>query len=266
MGCCDGSEAMPDIKPLHPAILANALEGNIHKEVGRSRAAKSTKIRKNMMLKNSLKTWQILAPNEVKYVNDTLYLLNSIEEGIACIEQGLLPYEQDVLQGYLQRCIEAREWVSSLRIFPDGHAIGRVWVDDEDETDYTKSLKAPVNALLTAYLAALAAQRPITTGRWQHFKGDCVPVKAIAHWNGQQLDSSSIAAKYKAEESTENLLQLTLKGEKDWSYRASRNFGDRVFYVHNGDGWARATENFLGLVDAKHPDHEGLLRFVEVAK
>jgi hypothetical protein len=269
MGCCDGSEAMPDIKPLHPAILVNALQGNIHRELGRSRAAKSIKIRKNMMIKNLLKTWQILAPNEVKYVNDTLYLLNSIEEGIACIGQGLLPHEQDALQGYIQRGIQDRGWwwkcskqvMYSATIF---------LIEEEDMVKHGAE-SSLVETLLTAYLTALAAQRPITQGQWQHFKGDVVKVKSTATWTTHKIHSDFLGNSAAIEELPDEKIQVHLSIDdadyQRWGYRASKDYGERVIYIErNGKRWARKTEDFLGLVDAKHPEHEGLLRFMEVAK
>jgi hypothetical protein len=275
MDCCIGSEAMPDIKPLHPAILANALEGNIHKEVGRSRAAKSTKIRKNMMLKNLLKTWEKLAPDEVDIERGYFRLRRMNPVYCFYWESFLTEMSASFLQCYIQRCIQDRGWVSSLRIFPDGHATGRVWVDDEDETDYTKSLKVPVNALLTAYLTALAAQRPITTEYWQHFKPE-TPVcefTCIAHWGGIESDpypSMSHLGYFTLEENPSMKVRLaeviTSVKTGYCIYIADQDYGDRVFYHYGGDQfWARLVENFLGLVDAKHPEHEGLLRFVEVA-
>ncbi len=122
------------------------------------------------MLKNLLKTWETLAPAEVKYVADTLYLLNSIDEGIPCVGQGLLTYEQDALQGYIQRCIESRGWGWKLcKHFPrtsaciylsESHLGGQHFIED-----------SAIEALLTAYLSALAAQRLINPGKWRHFKG-----------------------------------------------------------------------------------------------
>jgi len=226
------------------------------------------------MLKNLLKTWAALAPDEVTddsllydffvFGEDTEFQLTY---SIAGLDKYF--YGRSCLQGYLQRCIQARGWVSNLRIFPDGHGMARVWIDDEDETDFNQSSRLPLEALLTAYLTALAAQRPVKTGQWQHFKGGAVEVKSTATWTTTKFltflgDNAFI------EESPDETVQVHLSindiDYQRWGYRANKDYGERVIYrEQDGNRWARTTESFLGLVDAKHPEHEGLLRFVEVS-
>jgi hypothetical protein len=132
---------------------------------------------------------------------------------------------------------------------------------------YTVQGDSIVESLLTAYLMALAAQRPITTGQWRHFKGDAVGVRAVESLTSHPLFDFFDRDHY-MEESPEVrvTLRLAIDDAQTLGYHASEDYGDLVFYRHDGKNWARKTEDFLGLVDAKHPEHEGLLRFVEVTQ
>jgi len=216
------------------------------------------------MLKNLLKTWAALAPDEVAFGEDHkhLYLRKNTEEhGLCAIGIGLkLCYEQDALQGYLQRCIEARGW--SYKLGFDINAGFYAFVDCEESGGKTQ-----LEALIRVYMKALAAQRPVKTGQWRHFWGDVVEVEAVA--SSTAHPSGIYMGQYFCEDRPDLAVDLAAVGDTDYEYCSSELeillVGDRVFYFHNEKGWARTTESFLGLVDAKHPEHEGLLRFVEVS-
>jgi hypothetical protein len=158
------------------------------------------------MSENLLKTWEILAPdecstteiNELTYNFGNEFIYSPSVTDSHCIWR---------LHGYIQQCIYARNGVIAAK-------------SDNSQSDvsvYLPPLHDSINhrdqrlehALLTAYLTALAVQRPITPGLWRHFKGELIEVE---------------------------------------------------------ENWARQSKNFLGLVNAKDPEHEGLLRFVEVTK
>jgi hypothetical protein len=211
------------------------------------------------MLKNLLKTWWILAPDEVAFGEDHKHLFlrkNTEEHGLCAIGVGLrLCYEQDALQGYIQRCIEARGW--SYKLGFDINAGFYAFVDCEESGGKTQ-----LEALLRVYMKALAAQRPVKTGQWQHFKGSVMEVKAVASPTDSGIPVNHCMGIYTLEDAPEQTVILGDQGHFSTSYWDYKN---RVFYSHGGRGWARTTEDFLGLVDAKHPEHEGLLRFVEVA-
>jgi hypothetical protein len=221
------------------------------------------------MLKNLLKTWWILAPDEVQISQTNIASFHN-KLAIDLDQLDAFAYEISCIQPHLQRCIQARGWVSSLRIFPDGHGTGRVWIDDEDETDFNQSSRLPLEALLTAYMTALAAQRPVKTGLWRHFKGDVVEVVGVFPFGTRDCDDDdfTVEGEFAFEDDPTLSFQLLCWGDGHMEFQhTALSLGflpDRVAYLHGGKGYLRLPDNFLDLVDAKHPEHEGLLRFVEV--
>jgi hypothetical protein len=225
-------------------------------------------------LKNLLKTWSILAPQELLIERNYQYNLEKTKDWdiyskFLSFHESLLneACALDVLQGYLKRCIEARnEWdwmlVSGQNYSPKVYD-ATVWVDGSEFI--IEDNNSPVIALMLAYLTAIAAQRPLKCGTWKHFKGGTYFVKATAKWSGQRIDSQSFASSYLVEEEPSIKLQLILdpKDETKWIYNASKDYGDRVFYSDKSVLWARKTEIFLSLVKPNH-EYEGVLRFVEV--
>jgi hypothetical protein len=218
------------------------------------------------MLKNLLKTWWILAPDEVAFGEDHKHLFlrkNTEEHGLCAIGIGLrLCYEQDALQGYLQRCIHARNWYFSLQQVNDYSKADVRSSIEADPRQIGKYTDACYEVLLAAYLAALAAQRPVKTGLWRHFKGSVMEVKAVASPTDSGIPVNICMGIYTLEDAPEQTVILGDQGKFSTSYWDYKN---RVFYQNGGRGWARTTEDFLGLVGADHPEHEGLLRFVEVS-
>jgi hypothetical protein len=225
-------------------------------------------------LKNLLKTWSILAPQELSKRGNDEYILEKTKkisiypECISLYDSFLSEaYSLDMLQGYLQRCIEARnEWdwtlVSGQNYSPKVYD-ATVWVNGSEFI--IEDNNSPVIALMLAYLTAIAAQRPLKCGIWQHFRGGTYFVKATATWSGQKINYQSFAGSYFLEEDTSVMLQLILdpKDETKWIYNANNDYGDRVFYSDKSGLWARKTEIFLSLVKPNQ-EHEGVLRFVEV--
>jgi hypothetical protein len=98
------------------------------------------------MLKNLLKTWENLAPNEELSFSD---------------EEAILGDNLRVFQGYIQRCIRDRGWYWNLHQFPN---CSKAYVIDNQVHQYecSKEADAVHEVLLTAYLQTLAAQRAIT--------------------------------------------------------------------------------------------------------
>jgi hypothetical protein len=217
------------------------------------------------MLKNLLKTWAALAPDELWFPTDgeKFFLRNSFEPDYDYHCDRIEEDELDKIQGSLQRCIDARKWLWTIFSSIDQEEIisfGSNLDLGGDEFSCNKK-DSPLEALLTAYLTALAAQRPITPGLWRHFKGSVVEVKAVASPTDSGIPVNNCMGIYTLEDAPEQTVVLGDQGHFSTSYWDYKN---RVFYSHGGRGWARTTESFLGLVDAKHPEHEGLLRFVEV--
>lgn len=237
------------------------------------------------MLENLLKTWEILASNEVRndawgqvWLNDSYTASIHIEPSS---DDSFLPWKKFVLQGYIQRCIESRGWTWSLGFEANPsesfyEAIVRI---SENRSSLVFS-KSAVIAILAVYLRALAAQRPITPGQWQHFKGDVVEVLGEAHWDigrycgelGEQclpLVEAEFIGSYRIEEKLDKFLSLyKCKNNNDFLYISEyeSDHANRVFYSCNGQKKARKTDVFLGLIGAEYPGSEGLLRFAEVAK
>jgi hypothetical protein len=125
--------------------------------------------------------------------------------------------------------------------------------------------------LLTAYIKALAAQRPLPPGGWQHFKGGTAELVGFGRWDAHSslttedyLSTEKIL--FRLEENIEHEVRLNRyqNGALDYTSISSiGGWGDRVFYICKGKGWARKPDNFLGLVGSEHPEHEGLLRFIQ---
>lgn len=225
------------------------------------------------MYQNLFETWQTLARDELTVLpNGQFNLLKTETWDIyaECMSLHLSFLDEaetlDTLQGYIQRCIEDRDW---LLFVTNTASYSAIEIQVSSIRFKAGGLKAdttiPQN-LLTAYLTALAAQRSPNPGAWLHFKGGTVFVVAKASYSGQKIDSSSFAEKYSVEESPESKLQLRLiPGSEDrWIYNASKDYGDRIFYRDISDCWAREASVFLSLVGTEHPEHEGKLRFTEV--
>jgi len=229
------------------------------------------------MLKNLLKTWEILAPDVVRCDEHGLVWLKDPYSASLHIEPmsdgGLLPFERFILQGYIQQCIQSRGWTTYLQVSKTFCACEVVisfhYHQDRKDSDV-------LAVMLTAYLEALAAQRPITTEYWRHFKPE-TPVAeftCVAHWGGVESDpypSMSHLGFFALEEDPTVKVRLaeviTSLDAGYCIYIAEQDYGDRVFYHYGGDQfWARLVDNFLGLVGSEHPEHEGLLRFVEVTQ
>jgi hypothetical protein len=233
------------------------------------------------MLKNLLKTWETLAPDEVTFdYEDTCLRLNKNTKrfGLCAIDTSsdLLPYEQGTLQGYIQRCIEDRGWQLFLVNTKSYSSIEIQVESTRYKSGDLKASKELIQTLLTAYLTALAAQRPVTAGPWRHFKGDELLVDGAAKWASGQYDhgyyvplpnaySALFIGEYTIEEEPQKSLKLYRQGDLLFYIAESPcDFADRVFYIEpNGKRWARKSEVFLGLV-GQNQEHEGLLRFVEV--
>jgi hypothetical protein len=224
------------------------------------------------MLKNLYKTWEILAPDEIRNQNNTEYVLLKTKdwEIYTELESFYLEFQdeaisQDLLLGYIQRCIEARQWSWMIVSEHDGCTVefdATVLVGEDEYLVKAKTIAQ--DTLLTAYLTALAAQRPITKGQWQHFKGGEMDVLGAAN-NGICGEDHLMVGVFTCEEKQSHWLELQRRPDGTLYYLSRAGVsGSRVFYSHNGKNWSRPVDSFLGLVGAEHPESEGLLRFVEV--
>ena len=200
------------------------------------------------MFENFLKSWGVLAPLEYTY------WLGG----------------RDSLQTYLQRCIHTRRWYYSLQqsedyvkadVRPTGLRVNQVG----------KFTECCDEVLLAAYVKALANERAIALNTtWQHFKGDTCKLLCSASWiSGAYLDAYKdvvFYGRFEREEESDKAVAV-FKDKETWFYvsQYACDQGDRVFYYHNDIGYARKVDSFLGLVDGKYPEQEGLLRFQEVS-
>ena len=229
-----------------------------------------------MLEKNLLKTWNLLAPEEIWPWNDDDEFLYT--SPIAFYKaDGDCEVKRWELQGYLQQCIEAREWGLKLSI-PDKTRIGEFDAEIQIGTSYFYA-QSPTNlceALLTAYITAIASQRSITSGKWRHFKGGKYQVVNVAHWKPFESNSDfdALMTPYIFESTLSMGICLDLHfwlcgsmKEPPNYYTSSDNlnYGAIVFYKGIPKKWARKPEDFLGLVGSEHPEQAGLLRFVEVS-
>jgi hypothetical protein len=186
------------------------------------------------MLENLIKTWAMLAPTELPEATDPDFRY----------------------VGYLQECLNKREW--SWCVSGDLGERFSAKVNDGPESVAC----SPLEALLAAYLRDLAVRRPIKDGgTWRHFKGTSVEVVGAAHWCGSAATEEGIAPLHRGafilEESPGTIHLIQYVEAKYFSYIADRSYGERVCYHHGFQNWARPIGDFLALT----PD--GRLRFVE---
>jgi hypothetical protein len=226
------------------------------------------------MLRNLYKTWSQLASNEVT-LDQWGWLWTKNRHGASLRveprEDGsLLPYEKYILQGYIQQCIHARGWYFSLEQLLD-YCKADVRTKSEDQLHQCVKYKdACYEVLLTAYLTALAAQRPATAGVWQHFKGDEVEVVGLYPFGTRDCDDNDHTEEglFTFEDDPTLSFQLLCWGDGHMEFQhTALSLGflpDRVAYWHDGKGFLRTHENFLSLVGSEYPEQEGLLRFVHV--
>jgi hypothetical protein len=212
------------------------------------------------MLENLLKTWAVLAPDEIKIEDGGEYILsktvdwNIYPEGVLIYDSFFEEaYTIDTLQGYIQRCISARGWRWKTGNVT-GHHWALVWILEENISTLSSSPDSWIKPLLESYLKALADQRAITQGKWKHADGDIYWVTDAHEWSGHGFYSFlNEDWLYSLEEHPNIKIQMSSS-----NYNASQNYGDRVFYDGDSGKWARLTDSFLGLKD------DGRLRFEKI--
>jgi hypothetical protein len=232
---------------------------------------------------NLYTTWEVLASEEVKSIwgfaeHEKQKYNSDFDLYLGDLQNHAL------LQGYVQQCIEEKSWAWEIETgFINNNRTYNATVTpggpSRNDPDYRAEYEKPSGiALLIGYLKALAAQRAIAECQWQHFKGDMVDVIGMGqhtsknNFTEDEWDYFAFAdLAFALEEDPSVTLSLNFYGEGKVDYVASfvdqdKDYGDRVFYTHAGKGWARKVDDFLGLVDGKHPESEGLLRFMTVAK
>jgi len=231
------------------------------------------------MTRNLFETWSILAPTECKFHPESLegfaYLLKTYkgeDAPVLEIYNILSSRKENLLLGYVQRCIQAREWHLSLEISGTHNTIATIIIPEYQHKSPSFQDKDTTKALLTAYLSALAAQRAIEPGAWLHFKGDRIEVVGQGvgfdpRTFNAAMGESPLLGEFQIEENPSEKV-LVFKYGDDLIYATDLEIGfcDRVFYRHGSSQWARKTDNFLGLVGAEHPEHEGKLRFRKVGE
>jgi hypothetical protein len=215
------------------------------------------------MLENLLKTWAVLAPDELEIKDGGEYILSKTV-GWNIYPETVLIYDSffeeaytiNTLQGYLQRCIEARDewdWMivsgsnsKKLKVFD-----ATVFVDGKE---FLSTYSTAHEALLTAYMTALAMQRPVTQGSWKHADGDIYWVTDTHEWSGHGFYSFlNEDWSYSLVEDKNIKIQMSSS-----NYNANKDYGDRAFYDGDSGKWARLTSSFLGLKD------DGRLRFEKI--
>ena len=190
------------------------------------------------MIDNLITTWGELAPNEFDSGPDEMNLVV-----------------------FVINCLSNRGWSWNLA-YDSGHGFTATVEDDHETTGPTI-----LSTLLTAYLTALAVRRPVKKGtHWSHYEGDLMEVEATAKWAGPDLSRknlerfpASCRGEFLLEEKVFGSVPLIVSTIKPgaYAYIANRDYGERVFYQHDGRNWARPIGDFLGLTQ------DGLLRFVE---
>ena len=192
------------------------------------------------MIDNLITTWGELAPNEFDSGPDEMNLVV-----------------------FVINCLNKRGWSWNLA-YDSGHGFFTVAVEDGPETYPYPTL---LSTLLTAYLTALAVRRPVKEGtHWRHYKGGLMEAEATAKWAGPDLrrkDIKRFPASYRGEflleENVFGTVPLIMSSIHPgaYAYIANRDYGERVFYNHEEENWARPIGDFLGLTQ------DGQLRFVE---
>jgi hypothetical protein len=228
------------------------------------------------MLKNLLKTWAELAPDEIELKEGGEYVFTKTIDWtfypeIVSIYDSFFeePYTKDMLQGYTQRCIHTRGWYFSLEQLPDySKADVRTKVEDQPH-QCGKYKDACHEVLLIAYLNALTSQLPIHRGVWRHFKGDVVEVVGIFPFGTRDCDDDDYTEEglFTFEDDPALSFQLICWGDGYMEFQhTALSLGflpPRVAYRHDGKGFLRTPDNFLSLVGPEHAEDEGLLRFTK---
>jgi hypothetical protein len=206
------------------------------------------------LINNLYKSWSFFDLNESLYMWEFAFeeknKLNLTSEQSKYINKA-------VLQDHVQRCIEGKDWQLFITNTKSYSSI-------EIQVDSTRfksgGLKTDIDIahnMLSAYLKALAAQRAIAGCQWQNFKGDVIEVveEGFSGWPAGKQDVYFYEKRY-----------VSFSIENQIYYANGDDFGDLVFYKHKDQNLATKKHDFLGLVDDKHPESEGLLRFTAVAK
>jgi hypothetical protein len=213
------------------------------------------------LFSNLWQSWRSLSEAETPHFSDTNFASSEIAENI---ELWLDEKEQealDLLQCYVQRCIQARSgWTYVI-----GMCASSVFAGGSQRGFEYSSGGYPGTALFSAYVSALAMQRLVEKGAWLHFKGGTVFVDGLAKWAGKGV-SSELVTSFSIEENPDQKIKIGLRPrtEDQWIYHCGQDLGDRVFYSDRSGRWARKADVFLGLV-GDNEEHEGKLRFVQVA-
>jgi hypothetical protein len=180
-----------------------------------------------MLIDNLITTWRELAPNEARKFGH--------------------------ISVNIQSFMETRGW--SWRLSGDSGARYIATVEDGPET---YPYPTPTEALMTAYLTALAVRRPVKQGtHWRHYKGGLMEVAETATWAGTDLRQEYTSCGNFVLEASCYWLNLIKNTDGTCLYLANRDYGELVFYRHDGRNWARPIGDFLGLTQ------DGQLRFVE---
>lgn len=98
---------------------------------------------------------QVEEDDGMKQLLEELKILDpNCYDEIACgLEQVDIEYEEDIIQGCVQRTISARDWFCSMTVA--GSPIFEVIINGKK---YVKRTDSSANAILTAYIAARKAQ------------------------------------------------------------------------------------------------------------
>jgi hypothetical protein len=129
-------------------------------------------------------------------------------------------------------------------------------------------------ALLFAYLLAIAQQRPVERGSWRHFKEGAI-AHVDCHFSTNARRSATPPASavtyrdYRFEDDPEVVFKLFWRESTGfWFYVDSEvDFGDIVFYHYPDSGrtWVRERKNFLAVTGLAYPPElAAKLRFEEV--
>jgi hypothetical protein len=234
---------------------------------------KPKQLETKIMLKNLLETWSILSPKEISCdLTGGKYKLNGLQAGQwkwRLISKDFEHLDDSILQGYVQNCIKDRDWYFALQQVSDySKAEVRQKVGDYKLYQCGRESTDTSYVLLTAYLSAVAAQRSIgLVEEWSHFKGGLMEVEGLASYTEKLPDIRLYCGKFKLEENPDIFVNLYRFGENfAYASEVEIDHSDRVFYRHGSSQWARKVDNFLGLVGAEHPEHEGKLRFIKVGE
>lgn len=225
------------------------------------------------MMKNLLKTWEALAPNEVKedsenfvfiFGEGTTLQLTVLIETIESIKLSF--YKSCCLIGYVQNCIKERKGSFDI-IFEKNIASVSAYLPESPT--FKNESENILDALLKSYVLCLATLRKIEPGIWQSVDGDPLEVVGVFPFGTCScMDANyTIEGTFSLESNPSESFDLLCweDGYMEFQHTALMlgHLQDQVAYIQGGKKLLMTPQRFLMLVDPRS-QNDGKLQFTKI--